>query len=80
MRKVTRFQTSDGMEHKTEKEARKYCEEKVGKIITGHTHALLRVLNPKYADMVNYIEGMLPSMAEASRWRAESLEELEEDE
>jgi len=82
VRKIIRFQTSDGAIHETEKEARKYCEEKCGEIICKHVHYMLanNHVVPQYGFLLEYVESMLPSMALAYEWRREGLQALVDDE
>ncbi len=70
MRRVSRVETSDGVLHLSEAEARAYCERKVGPLLTRHAHQLVHL--DKYTQILAHLEEALPDLVLAARWRAEA--------
>lgn len=77
MRRVSRVQTSDGVLHNSERDARAYCERRVGPLLTHHAHTLVHI--DKYTGILEYLESNLDAFAEARRWKMEAEGPLETD-
>lgn len=66
----------DGVVHNNEREARAYCERKIGPIITAHAHRLVHL--EKYSQIISYLEENLQDFATAAQWQTESREKLQD--
>lgn len=79
MKRVIRYQTSDGIVHESLAKAKKYAESRYGNLLTKLSHDLCVI--DKYVATGNYIEDNLDSFEELIRLRADcSLENPPEDE
>lgn len=58
MRKVTKYQTLDGVLHDTEQAARAHADKKYGELLGSLSRATFDV--QKYVDMLDFIEKSLP--------------------
>lgn len=67
MKKVIRYQTSDGVEHKNFESATKYADNRYGNALTSLAHELLRV--QKYRLMVEFLENNLGRFVEVQRFK-----------
>lgn len=70
MRAIEKIVTNDGVEHANEREARKYCNERLGEYLTKHAHALCQI--DKYSACVDYLESNLESLFIAYEWQREA--------
>ena len=58
MRKVTKYQTLDGVLHDSERAARSHADKKYGELLCSLARATVDV--QKYVDMLDFIEKNLP--------------------
>lgn len=70
MRKITMFETSDGALHATEKDARRYAENRFGDKVTAMAHVAARI--EKYSSMCDWLESSLSDFAELIALRADA--------
>ena len=75
MERITMFRTSCGSTFKTEKEARKHCENRMGAIVTLCAGQLAQI--DKYSAACDFVEKHLADFSEAYRWQQEALESLQ---
>ena len=61
MRQVTRFQTSDGEEHKSLKDAQNHAQKRYGDLLTKLAHQAVRI--EKYSEMCEFIDGHLSNFS-----------------
>lgn len=71
---VERIETSDGVLHIDERAARRYCDEKMGEILTKQGHQLVHC--DGYSFIVMHLENNLAELARAARWQEEAREKL----
>lgn len=69
MRKIEKIVTNDGVEHSSEREARKHCEEMLGKYLCEMASKLIHVSG--YSQILELLETNLEPMHLAYLWQVE---------
>ncbi len=74
MRAIEKIVTNDGVEHNSERDARKHCEEMLGQYLCKLSHKLVHI--DSYSSILAFIESNLETFHLAYCWQMESKESL----
>lgn len=79
MLRVERYRTADGIEHRTETDARKHLDKVYGEKLTGLAHELVAQADGKYGRTAEFLDANLARFVELASLRNDQNLENPED-